>query len=418
MVDLKNDSQMDTDQPHDTEIQTPLQSQQSPPQTMGTLLAAESLELTSPKHGELRNGTIARVSPNAIWVDIGAKSEGIIPENEINIIGADAQEELQVGAQCTLYVVRGASQDGPVVLSLLKARQMEEWKQAKQQMQESNVHTGQVLECNRGGLVVTFGQLRGFLPASLMTMKRQRRKAGSEPSKQWKDMIGEELTFKITEVDTTENRLIVSERAAEKEVQDEKREQLLASIQSGQTLAGRVVSLADFGAFVDLGSLDGLVHISQISWQQIDHPREVLKVGQEVNVRVISVDRKRQRVGLSLKALEEDPWNALSHKYKEGQLVRATITRLAKFGAFAALKDDEHIEGLVHISELAERIVVHPKEVVRENEEVTLRIMKIESERRRVGLSLKEVASARYADLDYDFYIASAKNPQPEIGRT
>ena len=151
---------------------------------------------------------------------------------------------------------------------------MEEWQQAKQQMQESNVHTGQVLECNRGGLVVTFGQLRGFLPASLMTMKRQRRKAGSEPSKQWKDMIGEALTFKITEVDTTENRLIVSERAAEKEVQDEKREQLLASIQSGQTLAGRVVSLADFGAFVDLGSLDGLVHISQISWQQIDHPRE------------------------------------------------------------------------------------------------------------------------------------------------
>ena len=185
-------------------------------------------------------------------------------------------------------------------------------------------------------------------------------------------------------------------------MQDEKREQLLASIQSGQTLAGRVVSLADFGAFVDLGSLDGLVHISQISWQQIDHPREVLKVGQEVNVRVISEDRKRQRVGLSLKALEEDPWNALSHKYKEGQLVRATITRLAKFGAFAALKDDEHIEGLVHISELAERIVMHPKEVVRENEEVTLRIMKIESERRRVGLSLKEVASARYADLDYD----------------
>ena len=148
MVDLKNDSQMDTDQPHDTEIQTPLQSQQSPPQTMGTLLAAESLELTSPKHGELRNGTIARVSPNAIWVDIGAKSEGIIPENEINIIGTDAQEELQVGAQCTLYVVRGASQDGPVVLSLLKAREMEEWQQAKQQMQESNVHTGQVLECN------------------------------------------------------------------------------------------------------------------------------------------------------------------------------------------------------------------------------------------------------------------------------
>ena len=382
--------------------------------SMGKLLAGEQLDGMLPKRGELREGTIARVSPNEILVDIGAKSEGIISENEVSRMSAETREQLQEGTTVTLYVLREASQDGPIILSLRKMKEMQQWQQAADKMKARTVHTGPILEYNRGGVVVAVGDLRGFLPASLMSQERQRRNTGSTPAERWQDMVGEELTFKIKEVNTELNRLILSERAAEKEARAAHRAELLIKIEPGQTHSGRVVSLANFGAFVDIGGIDGLVHVSQLSWTHIDHPSEVLEVGQEIDVQVLSVDRERQRVGLSLKALQEDPWAAITDSYQEGQLVRAIITRLTKFGAFAALKDSDYIEGLVHISELADAMVSHPKEVVKENEEVTLRIIKIDTENHRLALSLKEVASPRFAELDYTFYVTAEEDDQPE----
>ncbi len=383
-------------------------------QSMGRLLAGEQLESMLPRRGELREGTIARVSPNEILVDIGAKSEGIIAEHELNRMSAEAREQLQVGAPVTLYVVRGASQEGPIVLSMQKAEEMQQWQQVEEQREARSLLTGPILEFNRGGVVVAMGQLRGFLPASLMSLERRQRNTGATPAERWQDMVGEELTFKIKEVDAQRDRLILSERAAEKEARSAQRVEFLARIEPGQIHSGRVVSLTKFGAFVDIGGIDGLVHVSQISWTHIDHPREALKVGQEIDVQVLSVDLERQRVALSLKALQQDPWATLNDSHKEGQLVRATITRLTKFGAFAALKDRKHIEGLVHISELADSGVTHPKEVVQENDEVTLRIMKIDAERHRLGLSLKEVVSPRFAELDYAFYVAAEEKTEPD----
>ena len=382
-------------------------------QSMGRLLAGEQLESLLPRRGELREGTIARVSPNEILVDIGAKSEGIIAEHELNRMSAEAREQLQVGAPVTLYVVRGASQEGPIVLSMQKAEEMQQWQQVEEQREARSLLTGPILEFNRGGVVVAVGQLRGFLPASLMSLERRQRNTGATPAERWQDMVGEELTFKIKEVDAQRDRLILSERAAEKEARSAQRAEILARIEPGQIHSGRVVSLANFGAFVDIGGIDGLVHVSQLSWTHVNHPREVLKVGQEIDVQVLSVDLERERIGLSLKALQQDPWATLTDSHKEGQLVRATITRLTKFGAFAALKDREHIEGLVHISELADGGVTHPKEIVQENDEVTLRIMKIDTERHRLGLSLKEVASPRFAEFDYAFYVAAEEDAKP-----
>ena len=384
-------------------------------QSMGRLLADEQLDGIMPLRGELREGTIARISPNEILVDIGAKSEGIISEREVNRMSSETREQLQEGTTITLYVLREASQEGPIVLSLEKAQEMEQWQQAAKKMEARSVHTGPILEFNRGGVVVAVGLLRGFLPASLMCQERQQRNTGSTPADRWKNMVGEELKFKIKEVDAEQHRLILSERAAEKEARAAQCAELLVNIEPGQTHSGRVVALASFGAFVDIGGIDGLVHVSQISWTHFEHPSEILEVGQEIDVQVLSVDHDRQRVGLSLKALQEDPWATLTDNYKEGQLVRATITRLKKFGAFASLKDSDRIEGLIHISELVDHGLTHPKEIVRENEEVTLRILKIDAERHRMGLSLKEVASPRFAELDYDFYVAAEEDTRTEV---
>ena len=381
---------------------------------MGKLLANEHMDGMIPLRGELREGTIARVSPNEILVDIGAKSEGIISEREVNRMSSETREQLQEGVTVTLYVLQEASPESPIILSIEKAQEMEQWEQAVEMMKARGVHTGPILEINRGGVVIAVGLLRGFLPASLMCHERQQKNTGSAPEDRWKNMIGVELTFKIKEVDAEQGRLILSERAAEKEIRAAQRADLLAKIEPGQTHCGRVVSLVSFGAFVDIGGIDGLVHISQLSWTHLDHPKERLEVGQEIDVQVLSVDHERQRVGLSLKALQEDPWDTITDSYKDGQLVRATITRLKQFGAFAILKDSGRIEGLIHVSELADHVVAHPKEIVRENEEITLRILKIDTEKHRLSLSLKEVESARFAELDYALYVSKEEESRPE----
>jgi small subunit ribosomal protein S1 len=266
-------------------------------------------------------------------------------------------------------------------------------------LKSGRVYDSKVIGYNKGGLIVPIGTLRGFVPASQVSVMRRSESGGETPDARWSKMVGEEIKVTVIEVDRQRHRLILSERSALQETRETIKDRLLDELQDGDIRTGRVTSLADFGAFVNIDGADGLVHLSEISWERIEHPSEVLKVGQEVKVKVIAVDQERKRIGLSIRQLLADPWLVKAGKLKEGQLVKGSITHLTKFGAFARLDDD--LEGLIHISELSEQRIAHPKEVVKEGDEVTLRVIKVDAERRRIGLSLRKVDSPAYADLDW-----------------
>ncbi len=247
---------------------------------------------------------------------------------------------------------------------------------------------GQIEGYNKGGLIVLVHGLRGFIPASQISMARRSSVQGDTPDR-WAKMIGETISVRIIEVDRARRRLILSERAANPESRQSIKERVIDELEEGATYTGRVTSIADFGAFVNINGADGLVHLSELSWERVQHPNEVLTVGQEVKVKVISVDKEKKRIGLSIRALQGDPWHDKVEKFKVGQLVEGSITRLTKFGAFARLDGD--IEGLIHISELSENRINHPKEAVKEGDTLTLRVIRIDADQRRIGLSLRKV---------------------------
>lgn len=376
--------------------------------SMSTLLSEHNIQDMIPKPGEMREGTIVRSTPTEILVDIGAKSEGVINPREVDKMDTASRDAMQVG-QVISVCVEGNGDD-MLVLSLEKANKMLAWQQVQQLHQDKTAHTVSITGFNRGGLVVEFGKLRGFMPASQVSRERRVRAVGDTPSAKWEDMVGEEAMVKIVEVDHERNRLIVSERAAFTENRTALREQLLTQLEQGQILKGQVTSLASFGAFVDIGGADGLVHVSEMSWSHVDHPSKLVQVGQEIEVQVLSVDPENKRISLSIKALEDNPWVELDKSYQVGQLVRGVITRITKFGAFALIEGNDKIEGLVHISEIADQRIEHPDEVVKEGEELTLRIITIDTQRQRLRLSIKTVSSADYADLDYEFHMAAERD--------
>jgi len=362
------------------------------------------------KRGDVLTGTIVRISPQEILVDIGSKSEGIISGRELEHLPADVLSELKVGEEVMTFVINSEDRNGNIVLSLSRAQAEKDWRDAEDLFKSQDVFEGQVAGFNKGGLIVKVGKVRGFVPASQMVSvhggKQEDAAEGvegetSRPEDRWQPLVGKKLQLKVIEMDRARNRLILSERAAMRDWRKIQKEKLLSELREGMHLKGKVISLADFGAFVDLGGADGLVHLSEISWKRVAHPREVLRVGQEVEVEVLNVDNDRKRIGLSLKRLEPDPWSLVENRYKVGQLVEGTITKLAKFGAFARVKDDDQIEGLIHISELADGRINHPKEAVKEGQVLTLRIIRIDAERRRLGLSLKRVDQAEYAEADW-----------------
>jgi len=246
---------------------------------------------------------------------------------------------------------------------------------------------------------VPLSGVNGFVPASQISLTRRSGLTGDTPEKRWGPMVGEEIEVCVIEVDRERRRLILSERAASTETRESVKERILNELTEGDVRTGRVTSLAEFGAFVNINGADGLVHLSEISWDRIQHPTEVLKVGQEVKVKIISVDREKKRIGLSIRQLQNDPWVERIGLYEVGQLLEGTITRLTKFGAFARIEED--LEGLIHISEISERRIDHPKEVLKEGETVTLRVIKIEPENHRIGLSIRRVDSMAYAEMDW-----------------
>ncbi len=370
---------------------------------MDAFLDEEAYGLDSPRRGEVRTGTIARITESDILVDIGYKSEGLIPARELERLPEEKRDELVVGKEVTVYVLRAGGTDGTILLSIARAEEERDWLEAERLLKTKEIFEGVISGYNKGGLIVKLGRLRGFIPASQVSMARRWRSDGDSAEQRWGKMVGEPIVSKVIEVERRRNRLILSERAAAREARDVLKEKLIQELQPGEIRVGHVISLADFGAFVDIGGADGLVHTSEISWKRINHPREVLKVGQEIKVKVLGVDLDQKRISLSLRELEEDPWDAIAQEYKEGQLVEGTVTKLTKFGAFASLRgvDDYELEGLVHISELSDRHIVHPREVVSENETLTLRVIKVDRKRRRIGLSLKKVDSPEYAELDW-----------------
>jgi len=356
-----------------------------PAMTMTELLET-AYDVKKVRRGEILAGTIVSITPHEILVDIGAKSEGIVTARELESLSPEELAALHEGDEVPVYVVKPDSdEEDHILLSLRQAQAERDWLAAQKLFESGENYEGVVSGFNKGGLIVHFGEVRGFVPGSQLESSRRPAGAGREGG--WEHMVGQKLQLKVIEIDRRRNRLILSERAAMQEWRKEQKEILLGSLKEGDVCKGRVTSLADFGAFVDLGGADGLIHLSELSWSRVSHPRDVLQVGDEIEVHVLNIDTERQRIGLSLKRLKPEPWSQILEQFEIGQLVDARITKLANFGAFAQIGD---IEGLIHLSELSDTNITHPREVVQEGDQVSVRIIRIDPERRRIGLSLKQ----------------------------
>lgn len=359
-----------------------------------------SEEFDFPKAGDIRKGSVVAHRNNEILVDIGAKSEGIIDPNELQELSPDAREELEVGNDIDVFIVDPEDQNGNIILSYTKAAEERDWLTAKAYLESQDVCECRVVGFNRGGVLAALGVVRGFIPNSQLS--RDRHMGNDQPSRQraFQAMMGTIVRVKVVEVDHERNRLIISEQAASKEIRAAKRAKVLADISVGDVFDGKVVNMADFGAFVDIGGIEGLVHLSELSWKRVNNPADLLHVGDDVKVSVLTIDNKQQRIALSIKRLQADPWTTIDDTYRVGQLIEAAVTRLTKFGAFARLNDDYQLEGLIHISEMAEDRIGHPREVISQGDKVMVRIIRIDPEQRQLGLSLKQVSSDKFIEED------------------
>lgn len=366
---------------------------------METLLAQEGLGLGEiPQQGDIRTGVITAITPHEILIDIQSKADGVIGGRELEAIEDETLEGLQEGEEILVYVVEPEDPNGNVLLSYSRAQEEKDWERVDKLLESGEPIETEIEGYNKGGLLVPVGRLRGFVPGSLVSVFREG--DGTTPEERWEECIGEEITLKVIEVDRDRKRLILSEKDAIGETREAIKDQLIGELEEGKVVSGYVSSLADFGAFVNIQGVDGLVHLSELSWEHVDHPRDVVKVGQEVKVMVISIDEERKRIGLSLRRLEDNPWLEKAEELQEGQLVTGTITNLTDFGAFARIEDTE-LEGLIHISELSDQRINHPSEVVSVGESMALRVISIDLDRHRIGLSLDKVDSADYASLDF-----------------
>jgi small subunit ribosomal protein S1 len=360
----------------------------------------EDFARARPDRGEIVEGIIVSMNSQEIMVDISSKSEGVVQSRDLERLDADYRQTLRVGGKVWVYVVRPEDAQGNTILSLSRAQVETDWQKASELFDSGDILEEAVSGANRGGLIVNVGRVRGFVPASQVYSVRLSPQADdNEREEQLGQLVGQKLHLKIIELDRRRNRLILSERAATREWRQTQKERLLDDLREGDVRQGIVSSLCDFGAFVDMGGADGLVHLSELSWSRVGHPKEVLKIDQKVDVYVLGVDRDRRRIALSIKRLKAEPWSTVTERYQIGQVVTGTITNITDFGAFARL--DEDIEGLVHISELSEERIDHPNAVVKEGDEVTVRIIRIDPDRQRMGLSMRRVNDDPYDEYDW-----------------
>jgi len=348
-----------------------------------------------PQRGDIREGTIISVSPQEVVIDLGLKREAIVPANDLSRLDKSTLAELQEGSTWPVYILQPSDREGNLIVSLSRALQEKDWLIAQEKMENNEMFEATVSGHNAGGLEVIFGKLRGFVPASHLS-SLPREMSPDERKAQLATYVGKTIPVKIVEVDRKRRRLIMSERAARRRWQREHRKQLLDDIQVGEIRQGAVRSLSEFGAFVDLGGADGLVHISELAWFPVAHPSEVLKVGQVVDVKVLRIDKQRERVGLSLKRVQPDPWSHIDELYEPNQLVEAVVTRVTDFGAFVRLRSG--VEGLLHVSEMADIRPDHPQSLVSPGDLLLLRVLRIEPDRRRIGLSLRQVSETEWSE--------------------
>ena len=369
------------------------------PNFMDTL-PLDAFDFPKLRAGDTVEGNIVSVSPTQILVDIHYKSDAVVDPREMERLDKDFLTALVAGDPISAVVVQPEDRDGNVVISLSRAQQDQDWEQAEELLDSQDVFEGVITGYNRGGVIVRVGRVRGFVPASQLSPQWQgQQDTEADPEQRWARLVGQKLQLKVVELDRLRNRLILSERIAMRDVRKGQKDRLLSSLQRGDVLKGTVTSIADFGAFVDLGGADGLIHLSELAWHRVGHPSEVLKVGQQVEVYVMNVDPEKKRIGLSLRRMTPEPWSVVADQYVVGQIVTAQITRLMAFGAFA--KIDNTIEGLIHISEMADYRIGHPKEIVQEGDEVQVRIIKVDPQNRRVGLSLRQASEESYVEVDW-----------------
>ncbi len=330
--------------------------------------------------GEVVHGTVVRVDKDEVLVDIGYKSEGVIPVAELSIRrSVNPEDEVSVGDEIDALVMTKEDAEGRLILSKKRARFELAWKAIEAAAESGEAVNGRVIEVVKGGLILDLG-VRGFLPASLVDIRRVQ---------DLDEFLGQELRCKVIELNRSRNNVVLSRRAVLEDERKEQRQQILDRLEPGQVVDGQISNIVDFGAFVDLDGMDGLIHISELSWSHVNHPSEVLEIGQDVKVKVLDIDRDRQRISLGLKQTQSDPWQQVLENYKEGDVVEGRVTKVVTFGAFVEILPG--VEGLVHISELAQHHVENPREVVAQGDPVNVLILEVDAERRRLSLSLKRV---------------------------
>jgi small subunit ribosomal protein S1 len=330
--------------------------------------------------GEVVHGTVVRVDKDEVLVDIGYKSEGVIPVAELSIRrSVNPADEVSLGDEIDALVLTKEDADGRLILSKKRARFELAWKNIERAAESGDPVDGRVIEVVKGGLILDLG-VRGFLPASLVDIRRVQ---------DLDEFLGQELRCKVIELNRSRNNVVLSRRAVLEEERKEQRQQILDKLQPGAVVEGQISNIVDFGAFVDLDGMDGLIHISELSWSHVNHPAEVLEIGQTVQVKVLDIDRDRQRISLGLKQTQNDPWQQVLDKYKEGDVVEGRVTKVVTFGAFVEILPG--VEGLVHISELAAHHVENPREVVAQGQAVNVKIIEVDGERRRLSLSIKRI---------------------------
>lgn len=360
--------------------------------TKEDLIKAVTSTVKNFNEGDLVIGSVVRIGRDEVLLDIGYKTEGVIPAKELSIKkDADPEDVVKLGDEIEALVITKEDKEGRLMLSKKRAQYERAWGEIEKIKEADGVVEGTIIETVKGGLIVDIG-LRGFLPASLVEMRRVRDLA---------PYIGQTIKAKILELDKNRNNVVLSRRQYLEETQSEVREAFMNQLKKGQICEGVVSSIVQFGAFVDLGGVDGLIHVSELSWKHIDHPSDVVKVGQKVTVEVLDIDVERERISLSLKATQEDPWQRFARTHVPGQIVKGKVTKIVQFGVFVSLADE--IEGLIHISELTDHHITNPASVVSQGEEIFVKVIDVDLDRCRVSLSLKQANEAvNLASNDFD----------------
>ncbi len=346
----------------------------------GRIVPNYAATIVSFEEGDVVNGKVVRIDRDEVLLDIGYKSEGVIPAGELSIRkSVDTSEEVELGEQIDALVVTKEDAEGRLILSKKRARFEKAWRKIEAAAESGQPVEGGVIEVVKGGLIIDLG-IRGFLPASLVDIRRVHN---------LEEFTGQTLECKVIELNRSRNNVVLSRRAVLEEERKEVRDQILDRLQPGEVVVGKISNIVDFGAFVDLEGIDGLIHISELSWSHVNHPSEVVAIGDEVKIKVLDIDRDRQRISLGLKQTQEDPWQRVVSTYRSGDVLEGTVTKVVSFGAFVEILDG--VEGLVHISELADHHVENPAEVVELGANLNVKILEIDEERRRLSLSIKRV---------------------------